>query len=59
MDYGFMVQWKAKQPIHFTSDKYSKGRYTIKASGEYFEGTFKDGNPQEGIWYDANGNKLE
>ena len=43
----------------FTSDKYSKGRYTIKASGEYFEGTFKDGNPQEGIWYDANGNKLE
>lgn len=44
---------------NFTSDKYSKGRYTIKASGEYFEGTFKDGNPQEGIWYDANGNKLE
>lgn len=28
------------------------GRYTIKEDGSYFEGTFKDGQPNEGEWHD-------
>lgn len=42
----------------YKDNKYEKGRYTIKETGEYFDGTFKNGNPSEGDWYDKNGNKL-
>ena len=43
----------------FVKNKYNKGKYTIKASGEYFEGSYKDGDPDKGSWYDSKGNKLE
>lgn len=43
----------------FSSDKYHNGRYISKASGEYFEGTFKNGAPDKGTWYDRNGNIIE
>ena len=43
----------------FKADKYNNGRYTIKATGEYFEGLFRNGSPYKGTWYDKNGNKIE
>ena len=42
----------------FKGDQYYKGRYSIKETGEAFEGTFKDGSPDVGSWYDRNGNKI-
>lgn len=42
------------------SDIIRKGRYTIKATGVYFDGTYDEqGNPEKGTWYDRNGNVLE
>ena len=35
----------------FLNNQYHKGRYTIKSSGEYFEGTFKNEQPFNGYWY--------
>lgn len=43
----------------FRNNHYHQGRYTIKASGEYFEGIYKDDAPYKGYWYDKNGNKIE
>ncbi len=40
------------------NNKYHKGKYTQKSTGEYFEGTFKNGQPDKGSWYDKNGNQL-
>ncbi len=42
----------------FYNNKYEKGKYILNTTGEYFEGTFKDGSPDYGSWYDKNGNKL-
>lgn len=42
----------------YKDNKYEKGRYTVKETGEYFEGTFKNGNPDKGDWYDKSGKKL-
>lgn len=42
----------------FKDNRYHEGRYTIISSREYFEGTFKNGQPDKGNWYDKNGNKL-
>lgn len=42
----------------FRDNRFHKGRYTIIADGSYFEGTFKDGQPDQGHWYDKNGNRL-
>lgn len=42
----------------FKNNKYYQGKYTIKETEEYFEGTFKDGQPDQGNWYDKNGTKL-
>ena len=42
----------------FRQDHFYQGRYTIKSDDSYFEGTFKDGQPDVGAWYDKNGNKL-
>lgn len=42
----------------FRDNKYYKGTYTIKETGEYFVGTFKNGQPDEGDWFDKDGNKL-
>lgn len=42
----------------FRDNSFSEGRYTMKDDGSYFVGNFKKGQPNEGIWYDKNGNKL-
>ena len=42
----------------FRDNRFDKGRYTLKEDASYFEGTFKDGQPDQGNWYDKNGNKL-
>lgn len=42
----------------FRENRFYQGRYTVKEDGSYFEGTFKDGQPDQGAWYDNNGNKL-
>ncbi len=43
----------------FSNNKFEKGKYTIKASGESFVGTFRSGEPLHGKWYDKNGKLLE
>ena len=43
----------------FDNNKFDRGKYTIKESGEYFDGTYKDGKPLHGKWYDKNGKLLE
>lgn len=42
----------------FKDNKYDQGRYKIKATGEYYDGTFRNGETYKGNWYDKNGNKL-
>ena len=43
----------------FLLDQFYKGKYTIHATGEYFEGSFSNGSPLSGKWYDKNGELLE
>ena len=43
----------------FKDNAFYKGTYTVKEDGSYFTGTFKNGQPDKGIWYDKNGRKLE
>lgn len=38
--------------------KFGKGKYTIREDGSYFIGSFKNGQPNDGQWYDKNGNKI-
>lgn len=38
---------------------FNRGIYTIGKDGSYFEGTFKNGKPHKGQWYDKNGNKIK
>lgn len=47
----FIGTWK--------DNKYHKGRYTLNEDGSYFEGSFKNGEPDNGQWYDKNGNNIE
>ena len=42
----------------FRKNAFARGRYTMKADDSYFEGTFKDGQPDKGQWYDKNNNKI-
>lgn len=42
----------------FVGYMFSKGKITLAQDGSYFEGTFRDGQPDRGIWYDKNGKKL-
>lgn len=42
----------------FKGDHYDQGRYTIKDDGYYFEGSFKNGQPDKGKWYDKNGKEI-
>ncbi|MBR1665808.1 MAG: protein kinase [Bacteroidaceae bacterium] len=39
-------------------NRFYSGRYTVKEDGSYFQGSFKDGQPDQGNWYDKNGNRL-
>ena len=44
----------------FKDNHFSKGTYTVKATGEQFTGTFdSSGQPKKGSWYDKNGNFLQ
>ena len=43
----------------FKDNAFYKGTYTIAEDGSYFTGTFKNGQPNKGSWYDKNGNKIE
>jgi serine/threonine protein kinase len=43
----------------FSDDRYSYGRYTFSASGEYFEGSFRHGQPYTGKSYNSQGVFLE
>ena len=40
----------------FRDNTYYEGKYTIASDGSYFVGTYKDGGPAKGKWYDKNGN---
>lgn len=42
----------------YHNNKYYEGRYTMKATGEYFVGTFKNGQPDKGTWYNRKGEEL-
>ena len=42
----------------FRANKFHRGTFTWAEDGTYFTGTFKDGQPDEGTFYDKNGNKL-
>jgi len=42
----------------FKDNSFFEGKYTIADDGSYFIGTFKNGQPNRGTWYDKNGNKL-
>lgn len=43
----------------FVNNGFARGRYSIKDDGSYFVGTFKNGQPDQGQWYDKHGNKIE
>lgn len=42
----------------FANNGFAEGRYTMKDDGSYFVGTFKNGQPDKGLWYDKNGQQL-
>ena len=41
----------------FKDNSFYEGKYTIAEDGSYFSGTFKNGQPDKGMWYDKN-NKI-
>ena len=41
-----------------SKSEFSNGTYTIRNDGSCFKGTFKNGKPHEGQWYDKNGNEI-
>ena len=44
----------------FENDHFSKGKYTVKKTGEYFIGSFEtNGQPYKGTWYESMGRKIE
>ena len=43
----------------FKKNAFYEGTYTIKEDGSCFKGTFKNGQPDNGSWYDKNGRKIE
>ena len=43
----------------FKDNAFYEGTYTIKEDGSFFIGTFKNGQPDKGSWYDRNGRKIE
>lgn len=42
----------------FVNNSFSEGRYTVKDDGSYFVGVFKNGQPDDGIWYEKSGKRL-
>lgn len=43
----------------FKDNAFYEGTYTIAEDGSYFTGTFKNGQPDKGTWYDKNGIVIE
>ena len=43
----------------FKDNYFNEGTYTVAETAEVFKGSFKNGNPEHGIWYDKNGKILE
>jgi serine/threonine protein kinase len=43
----------------FKANRFARGRYTVKEDGSYFVGTFSGGQPDQGQWYDKQGNIIE
>ena len=43
----------------FRNNSFYQGKYTLKNDGSYFVGTFKNGQPSVGTWYNKNGIKIE
>ena len=41
------------------NNSFYEGKYTIAEDGSYFTGTFKNGQPDKGVWYDKKGNIIE
>ena len=42
----------------FDNNLFKEGKYTNVKAGEYFVGTFTNGQPDKGKWYDKNGKEL-
>ena len=42
----------------FSNNVFKEGKYTIIDDGSYFQGTFKNGKPDKGDWYDKSGKKI-
>ena len=42
----------------FVSDSFYYGKYTVLEDESYFVGSFKNGQPSSGVWYDKNGTKI-
>lgn len=43
----------------FVDNFFGTGTYTVKENGDYFVGSFKDGNPEKGSWFNKGGIKVE
>ena len=43
----------------FKDNAFYDGTYTIAEDGSYFTGTFKNGQPDKGTWYDKNGKEID
>lgn len=43
----------------FRNSTFHYGTYTIASDGSYYEGSYKDGHPDGGTWYDKNGTVIE
>ena len=42
----------------FKDNSFYEGKYTIAEDGSYFVGTFKNGQPDKGTWYDNNNREI-
>ena len=42
----------------FRDNRFYIGQYTVSDDGSYFKGSFKNGQPDQGQWYDKNGHRL-
>lgn len=43
----------------FKDNHYEKGRYNIREDGSFFEGSFKNGQPDKGSWFDKSGKVID
>lgn len=43
----------------YKGNEFHEGVYTLKSTGEYFKGTYKESKPAKGAWYDKAGTLIE